>query len=115
MSFSWSPKDPDETYEYTHDWANRLLVDQGGGLGVDVGDTLVLPTDPDPAKRPTLAVQSGSAIPLGPVVSIPGTAKLQYFFPAGGQVGDEAVLVGTVWTTQGRKYQETFKLKLKAR
>lgn len=111
MSFVWSPKDPDEEYEYTHDWAKRLLVEQGDGVFVDVGDQIHLPDDPDPAKRPTLTVEDGD-VEITAIVSIPDTAKLQYW-TRGGTV--KSRLVGTVHTAQGRTYQESFSLKIKER
>lgn len=118
MPFTWSAKDPDEEYEYTHDWANRLLVDQGDGVPVDVGDALKPTDDPDPTKRPTLV----SADPqpddpvIGDIVQIPGSAKLQYWFPRdSGTPGKKYKFIGTVWTEQGRRYQESFVLPVKER
>lgn len=114
MSFNWSPKDPDEIYEYTHDWAKRLLVDPGDGVPVDVGDTLVLPDDADPSKRPTIVSEDPqpSDVEVTDIVNIPGTAKLQYFTTGGTA---KTKFVATVWTTQGRKYQESFVLPVKER
>lgn len=106
MPFNWSAKDPDEEYEYTHDWANRLLVE-----GVDVGDTLVPLDDPNVAKRPTLVVVAGD-VEVEQIVQVPGTAKLQYWLRAGTL---KTKFTGTVWTAQGRKYQESFVLPVKER
>jgi hypothetical protein len=106
MPFTWKPKDPDEVYEYTHDWAARLLVD-----GEDVGDTIVPLTDPDPTKRPKLDVISGD-VTVEQIVQVPGTAKLQYWLTGG---TEKTKFTGTVWTAQGRKYQESFVLPVKQR
>jgi hypothetical protein len=119
MSFNWSDKDPDEQYEYTHDWANRLLVDPGDGVPVDVGDSILLPDDADPTKRPTLVLDDGqpdNPPEIGEIINLPGTAKLQYWFPRGsGTPGKKYRFIGTVWTAQGRRYQESFNLKIKER
>lgn len=114
MSFLWSAKDPDEEYEYTHNWEKRLLVDPGDGIPVDVGDTLVLPDDPDLAKRPSLVSvdPQPSDVVITDIVNIPGTATLQYFTRGGTA---KTKFVGTVWTAQGRKYQESFVLPVKER
>jgi hypothetical protein len=106
MAHTWNFKDPDEEYEYTHDWANRLLVD-----GADVGDSILGPDHADPDKRPTLVVTEGD-VELTEIVQIPGTAELQYWLRAG---TTETRFTGTVWTVQGRKFQESFKLKVKER
>lgn len=106
MPFPWSPKDPDEEYEYTHDWAERLLVD-----GVDVGDTIKLATDPDPAKHPKMDVVEGD-VEVTAIVHVPDSAKFQYWLRGG---TTKSRLTATVWTEQGRKYQETFVLPIKQR
>jgi hypothetical protein len=116
MSFSWSPKDPDEEYEYTHDWSKRLLVDRGDGVPADVGDTILGPLEPDITKRPKLELDPASpVIPLGAIAQVGVSAVLQYFFPQGGNPGDKVKLIGTVWTAQGRRYQESFTLPIKQR
>lgn len=114
MPFTWSSKDPDEEYEYTHDWAKRLLVDQGDGIPIDVGDTLILPDDADLTKRPTMVSENPqpSDVTVTDIVNIPGTARLQYFTTGGTA---KTKFVGTVWTVQGRKYQESFVLPVKER
>jgi hypothetical protein len=114
MPFTWSPKDPDEIYEYTHDWSKRLLVDPGDGIPVDVGDTLVLPDDLDLTKRPTIVSENPqpSDVEVTEIVNIPGTAKLQYW-TAGGTA--KTKFEATVRTAQGRIYQESFVLPVKER
>lgn len=106
MPINWSAKDPDEVYEYTHNWGPRLLVD-----GEGVGDSIVPLDDPDEAKRPLLVVKSGDA-ELEQIVQVPDTAKLQYWLRGG---TTKTKFTGTVWTAQGRKYQETFVLPVKER
>lgn len=114
MTFAWSAKDPDEEYEYTHDWADRLLVETSPGVFTDVGDTLLLPDDPDPNKRPTLDVIEGDVV-LGDIVPVPATQKLQYWVSGGTVAGGKCKLTGTVHTQQGRTYQESFTLPIKQR
>ncbi|MEJ7831331.1 MAG: hypothetical protein WKF79_00315 [Nocardioides sp.] len=104
MPFNWSPKDPDEEYEYTHDWAARLLVD-----GVDVGDTLVTVG----ADKPIMAVTEGD-VEVTSIVPVPATSKVQYWL-RGGTTAAKSKLTGTVKTTQGRTYQESFVLPIKER
>ena len=106
MSFLWEPKDPDEVYEYQHDWGPRLLVH-----GVDAGDTIRLSNDPDATKRPSILVESGDVV-LDAIVVVPGTAKIKYWL-SGGTV--KSKMVATIWTAQGRSYQESFVLPIKER
>lgn len=106
MSIPWKPKDPSEVYEYTHDWANRLLVD-----GVDVGDTLRLAADPDPLLRPSIVAETGDVV-VDAIVPVPASAKLQYWVSGGTQ---KTKFVATVHTQQGRTYQESFVLPVKER
>jgi hypothetical protein len=111
MPFTWSAKDPDEVYEYTHDWSKRLLVDQGDGVPIDVGDTIVPSTDPDPDKRPKMDVVTGDVV-VEQIVQIPDSSKLQYWLTGGTQ---KTKFTATIWTAQGRKYQESFVLPVKQR
>lgn len=97
MAFSWSAKDPDEEYEYTHDWAARLTGD----------DELVLIG----ADEPTMEVTVGD-VEVTAIVPVPASAQIQYWLRAG-TVKSE--LVATVKTTEGRTYQERFKLPIKER
>lgn len=111
MPIPWSAKDPDEEYEYTHDWANRLLVDPGDGVPVDVGDEIRPLDDADPTKRPTIVVTSGDVV-VSDIVAVPGTAKFQYWMRDG---SEKSKLTATVHTVQGRTYQESFVLPIKQR
>lgn len=95
----WDTKDPDEEYEYEHDWSARLLLN-----GVDVGDEIKTSADPDPTKHPTLESTTGDVVCFA-IVPVNGTAKIRYWV-RGGTVKTE--FVGTVWTEQGRCYQERF-------
>lgn len=106
MPYTWSPKDPDEIYEYEHDWADRLLVN-----GQDVGDAILLANNPDPAKVPRADVIEGD-VEITAIVAVPGTDKFQYW-TRGGSLKSKITL--TVWTAQGRKYQESVVLPIKQR
>ena len=106
MAIKWAQKDPDEEYEYTHDWGPRLLVD-----GADVGDSIVPATDPDPTKHPDIDVVEGD-VEVTAIVPVPDTDKLQYWL-RGGTI--KSRLTATIWTAQGRKYQESFVLPIKQR
>lgn len=100
----WETKDPEEEYEYEHDWANRLLLN-----GVDVGDTLLTSAHADAAKHPKLTVESGD-VECFAIVPVAGTAKIRYWV-RGGTTKTE--FVGQVSTAQGRTYQERFILPVK--
>lgn len=100
----WDRKDPDEEYEYEHDWALRLLLN-----GVDVDDALRTSSDPDPAKQPSIVAESGD-VECFAIVAVTGTSKLRYWV-RGGTVRTE--FIGTVWTEQDRCYQERFVLPVK--
>jgi hypothetical protein len=106
MPYTWSAKDPDEIYEYEHDWADRLLVN-----GQDVGDAILLANNPDPAKAPRADVIEGDVL-ITAIVPVPGTDKFQYWV-SGGTLKSKITL--TVWTAQGRKYQESVILPIKQR
>lgn len=106
MSFTWAAKDPDEEYEYEHDWENRVLVN-----GVDVGDVMHQIDDPDPAKRPTLELTTGDVQVLA-IVHVPGTNKIQYWLK-GGTI--KTKFEARIHTTQGRTYDESFVLPIKER
>lgn len=100
--YVWATKDPQEEYEYEHDWTARLLVN-----GTDVGDTLRTSADPDPAKRPSINVIDGDVVPGALVMA---GNKIQYWM-TGGTL--KSKLEATVWTVQGRKYQAIFILPIK--
>lgn len=100
---TWSFMDPDEEYEYEHDWADQLLVN-----GVDVGDSIIPLTDPDETKHPTMVITDGT-ITLGAIV-MAGT-KIQYWFSGG--VKGKVKMTATVHTVQGRTYQQSFILPIK--
>lgn len=111
MPFAWSAKDPDEEYEYTHDWAPRLLVN-----GEDVGDALILSDDPDPLKHPTIEAVPVNGVlgdvEISAIVPVPATSKLQYWTEGG---TTKTKFTATVHTAQGRTYQESFVLPVKER
>lgn len=100
----WDTKDPDEEYEYEHDWANRLLLN-----GVDVSDTVLTSSHPDPTKHPTCVAEVGD-VEVFAIVPVAGTAKIRYWV-RGGTTKTE--FIGTIWTAQGRSYQERFVLPVK--
>lgn len=106
MPFSWTPKDPDEIYEYEHDWANRLLVN-----GVNVGDAILTSANPDPAKVPRADITEGD-VTIDAIVSVGVVPKINYWL-SGGTIKTKITL--TVWTVQGRKYQESITLPIKSR
>lgn len=106
MAIGWNPKDPNEIYEYDHDWSPRMLVG-----GVDVGDTILTAGNPDPAKVPTAEIVQGD-VAIDAIVAVPGTNRYQYWL-SGGTI--KSRITATIWTAQGRKYQETFILPIKDR
>ena len=102
--YVWSIKDPDEEYEYRHDWSQRLLVN-----GVDVGDAIRTAADPDPAKHPKAEVVEGDVVIFAIVPAAGGTA-IDYW-TRGGTLKSKIEL--GIWTTQNRHYVETIVLPIK--
>lgn len=106
MPFTWEAKDPDEIYEYEHDWSARMLVN-----GVDTGDSILGAANPDPLKVPRADITEGD-VEITAIVAVPGGHKYQYWV-RGGSIKSKITL--TVWTAQGRKYQESVILPIKQR
>jgi hypothetical protein len=100
----WDTKDPDEVYEYEHDWAPRLLFN-----GAAVGDSVLTMADPDPLKRPTCVAETGD-VECFNIVNVPATSKIRYWV-RGGTIKTE--FLATIWTAQGRSFQERFVLPVK--
>lgn len=88
----WDSKDPEDIDAFHNDWSDRLLVD-----GVNVGDTILLTTNPDALKRPSAVVESGDVV----VESVLLTGNIQTIWVSGGTKSSTLKL--TIWTSQGRR------------
>lgn len=91
MSFVWSSKDPDEVYEYTHNWNARL--------------------DGDTIDTCEVIVESGSIT----ITDQFFTGPVQTIWVSGGVESETVVLTIRINTIGGRIFDEGVKLKIKSR
>jgi hypothetical protein len=99
-------KDVDEVLDWTHSWEPRLLVN-----GVNVGDHVREPDDADITKRPVIEVNppaEGFVNDVQLIAALTADDKTQLWFE-GGSVGKHKI-TASVWTVQGRRYQQVFVL-----
>jgi hypothetical protein len=89
-----SAKHPHALLDYTHDFADDLLLD-----GEDVGDALIPDNYVDATKWPTVVCVRGECTVTQ--FSLSGT-KLTYWVE-GGLKNKDAHFELTVWTAQGRR------------
>jgi hypothetical protein len=90
---SWDPKDPDETLDYEILWSERIPE----------GDSIILSN----WEVPTGLGNAGSGLREGNLVSV--------IWLSGGTIGETYSVVNTVETMMSRTFQQTVKLKIKAR
>lgn len=94
MMLSWSiPKDPDEVLDYQFDWSQRLEESETiltSVFIVEGSDTLALDDE-------TVA------------------GALTTFWASGGAAGDAARITNRVTTSEGRTYDQTSTLRIRAR
>lgn len=106
---NWSSKDPEEEYEYTHNWANRLLVN-----GADAGDTILQANVAPAGKEPSFE-SSDVLLVCFAIVPKAGSATEIEYWVRGGLAGGRADITIGVWTAQGRHYEEGIRLPIKER
>lgn len=91
MTLSWSPKDPDEILDYDIDWSDRL------------GD--------DTISNSSWTLVSGTVV-IG-TTQISDTATKVWL--SGGMLGETCYIENLITTAGGRTYDQTVKLRIRAK